>query len=130
MILMLAVACGSGCPAKGPKLGTSFSLSVGSFVEVDVGDENYRVDFIGIQADSRCAAGVTCITAGQAEILLALTGEDGLRRTFPVNVPPGGSVTSDLLGFSLRLESLLPDPPPVGVNSSLYRAELVLTLLP
>ena len=127
---MLAVACGSDGPAKGPKLGTPFSLSVGGFVEVGVGDENYRVDFIGMQADSRCAAGVTCIIAGQAEILLALTGEDGQRRTFPVNVPPGGSVTSDLQGFSLLLERLLPDPPPAGVDSSLYRAELVLTRLP
>ena len=130
MIVMLGVACGSDGPAKGPKLGTSFTLSVGSFVEVDVGDENVRVDFMGIVADSRCVAGVTCITAGVAEIILALTGEDGKRRSFPVNVPPDGSVTSDLQGFRLRLENLLPDPPPPGVTSDLYRAELTLTRLP
>jgi hypothetical protein len=130
MIVMLAVACGSDGPAKGPKLGTPFTLSVGSFVEVDVGDENVRVDFMGLQADSRCASGVTCITAGQAEIFLALTGEDGQRRTFPVNVPPKGSVISEVAGYSLRLEHLLPDPPPLGVDETLYRAELVLTRVP
>ena len=127
MIVMLAIACGSDGPAKGPKLGTSFTLSVGAFVEVDVGDENVRIDFMDLQADSRCAAGVTCIVAGEAEIVLALTGEDGRRRSFPVSVPPKGSVTNEVAGYNLRLERLLPDPPPLGVDESLYRAELILT---
>jgi len=132
MILLLAAACSSEgvIESPNPKLGDEFTLSVGSFVEVDAGSEHQRVDFVGILADSRCAAGVTCITAGQAEILLALTGEDGERRTFPVNVPPRGSVNSDLNGFQLRLERLLPDPPPLGVDATLYRAKLVLTRLP
>jgi hypothetical protein len=129
-ISIVAIACSSDDLGPDLKLGDTFTLSIGSFVEVDAGDENYRVDFMGIVADSRCAPGVTCITAGVAEILLGLTGEDGQRRTFPVNVPPEGSVISDLLGYRLTLARLLPDPPPVGVTSSLYRAELVLTRLP
>ena len=129
--MLLTAACGSTNDLDPKlKLGDTFTLSIGAFVEVDAGEENYRVDFIGMIADSRCGAGLTCIVAGKAEIILALTGEDGARRSFPVNVPPDGSVSSDLEGFRLRLERLLPDPPPPGVTSELYRAELILTRLP
>ena len=67
------------------------------------------------------------IVAGEATITIGLTLADGERRAFPVTVPPGGSVRSEVAGYVLTLTDLFPDPPPERMSDSLYRASLILT---
>ena len=125
-LLAVAAACGSGDSGLS-KLGDPLVLPVGGSIEVDTGDENVLVQFMSLDGDSRCPSGVQCIVAGEANITLAITLEDGGRRAFPVVVPPGGSVRSEVAGYALTLDSLFPDPPPQSVDVNIYRAELTLT---
>ena len=126
MLFIAAVACGSGGSGL-PGLGDKLLLPTGGSVEVDTGDERVFIQFLSVDAESRCPQGVVCIVAGEATITLGLTLEDGGRRAFPVTIPPGASVRSEVAGFVLTLTSLLPDPPLGSMSESSYRAELVLT---
>ena len=126
VLSIATVACGSGGPAL-PGLGDELILAVGSSIEVDTDDGRALVQFLLVDADSRCPRGAQCIVAGEATVTLGLTLEDGGRRAFPVTVPPRGSVRSEVAGFALTLTSLLPDPPLESRSASLYRAVLTLT---
>lgn len=125
-LFIAAVGCGSsGSGLSG--LGDRLVLSAGGSIEVDTGDERVLIQFISLDADSRCPQGAVCVVAGEAMITLGLTLEDGSRRAFPVTVPLGASVRSEVAGYALTLTNLFPDPPPQNVDEALYRAELVLT---
>ena len=125
-LFAIAAACGSSDSGLS-KVGDPLVLSPGGSIEVDAGEENVLVQFVSLDGDSRCPSGLQCIVAGEAFITLAITLEDGGRRAFPVIVPPGGSVRSEVAGYALTLDSLFPDPPPQNVDTNIYRAELTLT---
>ena len=126
VLIIAAAACGSGGSGLSG-LGDKLVLPVGGSIEIDTGDGRALIQFISMDADSRCPSGVECIVAGEATITLGLTLEDGNRRAFPVTIPPGASVRSEVAGFVLTLTILLPDPPPENMSPALYRAELELT---
>lgn len=126
VLIIAAAACGSGGSGLSG-LGDKLVLPVGGSIEVDTGDGRALIQFISMDADSRCPRGDECIAAGEATITLGLTLEDGSRRAFPVTIPPGASVRSEVAGFVLTLTVLLPDPPLVNMSPGLYRAELELT---
>ncbi len=126
VLIVAAAACGSSGPDL-PGLGDEVTLAVGGSIEVDTGDGRALIQFISLEADSRCRQGVQCIAAGEATIILGLTLEDGARRAFPVTIPPGGGLRSEVVGFALTITALLPDPPLENMSESLYRAVLNLT---
>ncbi len=126
VLIIAAAACGSGGSGLSG-LGDKLVLPIGGSIEVDTGGGKALVQFISLDADSRCPQGMECIVAGEATIILGLTLEDGSRRAFHVTIPPGASVRSEVAGFALTLTVLLPDPPPENMSPALYRAELELT---
>ena len=102
VLFIAAAACGSS-GAGLPGLGDEIILSIGGSIEVDTGDGRALIQFLSVDAESRCPQDVQCIVAGVATITLGLTLGDGARRAFPVTVPPGASVRSEVAGFALTL---------------------------
>ena len=126
LLIIAAAACGSDAEAISG-LGDKLVLPIGGSIEVDAGDGRALIQFLSMDADSRCPQGVQCIVAGEATITLGLTLGNGDRRAFPVTIPPGGIVRSEVAGLVLTITSLFPDPPLQSMSNTLYRAELVLT---
>lgn len=72
LVLFVAIFLSSCASRDGLAPGEAITLQVGEEVRVDGCD--LRVRFDGIESDSRCPQGVTCVWEGDAVILLTLTG--------------------------------------------------------
>ncbi len=64
LLLLLLPACSRQTPGLTAKLGENFYLAIGQSVSIT--GENLEVRFIKVIGDSRCAQGVQCIWAGEA----------------------------------------------------------------
>lgn len=80
LLLFVAAALLPGCPGTATehsqeegepvraRLGREFKLRVGQRAAVE--GEGFRVRFASVENDSRCPAGVACVWAGNAEVLI------------------------------------------------------------
>lgn len=72
---VLLIAAGCGAPSDiFANPGVTFTLAIGQSASVNGEDLNIR--FVSVLGDSRCAAGVVCIWAGEASCLVEITYAD------------------------------------------------------
>jgi hypothetical protein len=81
-------ACAAENPTKAP-LDSAFELRVGAAARVEGSD--VEVVFEGVPKDSRCPPGVQCITAGDATVVLRVTGGGKDATTYELHTPRGPS---------------------------------------
>ena len=77
-------------------------------------DDGILVEFVRVENDSRCAAGVQCVRAGEAFVVLSLTVDGKAPQESILEVAPGGQVTLSIDRFDITILELRPDPPPAG----------------
>jgi hypothetical protein len=89
-------------------------------------EDGIIVHLLEVVNDSRCAAGVTCVDPGKADVRIGYTIGNGARQetvlemrgSQPVRFRPNDR-------FLIELLRLLPDPPPVGgVQQGDYQLEV------
>jgi hypothetical protein len=103
-------------------IGCATTLVPGNPVEFELGlgetatleDQDISVEFKAVTADSRCPSDVSCVWAGDAELVLRLTGVSGvddttLHTTLDPRTLSRGSTTLEVLGLS---------PTPVSTTST------------
>jgi hypothetical protein len=113
----LLVSCASSLTqvASGP----DFELAPGKTVQL--AGTGVRVTFLEVVNDSRCPVDVVCVTAGDAEVRLAVTGE-GEDRTVSLHTTQEPRSTT-IGAVRLELTGLMPSPrSTVTVRPQDYRA--------
>jgi hypothetical protein len=133
-LVPLAVGCGGradeGAPAEAAPavvpLAAPFELAMGDAAEV--GPEALRLELRALAEESRCPAGAQCATAGNAAVELGVEASGGGTATITLNTDrPPREVGA--FGHVVRLESVAPEPPPLGevADTAAYRATLHVT---
>ena len=88
-------------------------------------DDGIVVEFVQVTNDSRCAAEVQCVRAGEAFVTLGTVVDGGERQLATVEIAPRGTATLTVDRFTITLLQLRPDPPPVGgVSQRQYELRL------
>jgi hypothetical protein len=125
--VLLALAVG-GCQQKAAErpLGAPFEIAAGQIVHLTGTD--LRLRFVRVEADSRCPAGVQCITAGEA--VIALEAKVGGTNDVAHLHLGGGSLDGgppvQVAGIEVRLHALVPAPVAGAVpDTTAYVATLV-----
>ncbi|EIV92030.1 hypothetical protein FraQA3DRAFT_1524 [Frankia sp. QA3] len=114
-----------------PPLGEEFTLAPREVAEVDGADLD--ITFVGVSADSRCPAGVSCVWAGDATVELSVvvrnraTGRPPSGVTAELHTGTGLATTATVGPFAVALTRLTPAPSPDGVSPGRYRAVLRVT---
>ena len=109
------------------KLNQEFTLKVGQ--SASSSDSGLRITFASVKEESRCPKGVTCVWAGNAQILIEVSKDDGASAALQLNTnvnPKSGRYS----GYELSLEKL--DPYPTAneqLKPSDYEATLILRKL-
>jgi hypothetical protein len=115
--------------AQAARVGREFGMRVGQVVTLDGG--NLRVRFVRVASDSRCPVDVTCVWAGNAELLFEVgrRGPRG-RRTLRLNTSaaperPGEATYGR---YTLKLAGLAPQPRSNRkINAGRYTATLLVS---
>ena len=98
--MLLALAAGSD-----PGLDQPFSLKIGESMSLDAAGLELR--FLDVPRDSRCPLDVSCLVAGEAQVVIqAVTGEDSSELVF--KLPPKGSDAQVFGGFLVTVKALEP----------------------
>jgi len=101
----------SGAPGQPirVRMGQEFSLKVGQQAEVDGG--RFRVRFGAVQNDSRCPVDVTCVWAGNAEVMIEAQAKRN-RASLKLNTQGGDRFPNagTLQRYTVELISLQPQP--------------------
>jgi hypothetical protein len=87
-VALVPWACAAENPTSAP-LERSFELRVGATAEVEGSD--VEVLFEGVPKDSRCPPDVQCITAGDATVVLRVSGGGKDATTYELHTPQGPS---------------------------------------
>ncbi len=75
LLLVLLILVGCGAPADiYANPGVTFTLAIGQSASVN--GEDLEIRFVSVVGDSRCAAGVVCVWAGEASCLVEITYAD------------------------------------------------------
>jgi hypothetical protein len=83
-----------------------------------------NVQFIRVARDSRCPARAQCTVAGEAELVFAMSFNNGESQSFSLVIDPGGQIAGALGGYRLVVHELTPDPPSENMSPSQYRVKL------
>lgn len=137
-LLVAVAACSSddsdAVPTVTPTPRPVATASLGELVSlapteaVDIVGEDITVAFHRVADESRCAAGVQCVTAGSAVVVMSLVGPDIDSGQIEFIVRPGGGGITLAGPYTIMLESLEPDPPPQGeVDQGAYRASFTVS---
>jgi hypothetical protein len=121
LVTMAWLATAGGCaatppPTPGASPATAPDAAAGAEIRLQVGQDaavagaDFRIAFAGVDDDSRCAKGETCVWEGSAAVRLTVAGASGTqaltlhssRRSGPNLATYGGSV--------IRLVALEPQP--------------------
>lgn len=94
----------------GPSFGEPFELKFGQRVRFD--DAAIELAFLGVNEDSRCPVGVTCVWAGRCVVVLSLTpdGEVGQKFDLTAQAGQGDLAAADVLGYHVQLHDVKPYP--------------------
>jgi hypothetical protein len=104
-------------------------LSVGETVKF----EDRSITFIRVLQDSRCPKSVTCVRAGEADIILEVRDDSGLYKAVTVRIEAIGPVTeknnlvmetADFKYYAFALEPYPITADPIDIEK--YRLDLVL----
>lgn len=109
MLFLLLAAC--AVAAQTARVGREFKVRAGRTVTLDGG--SLRVRFVRVAADSRCPVDVTCIWAGNAEVLFEVGGRGwrGKRTlTLNTNASPERPNEGTYERYTLKLVGLAPRP--------------------
>jgi hypothetical protein len=112
-VALLPWACAAAKPTT-PPVDRTFDLRVGASTQVEGTDLEVR--FEGVPSDSRCPPDVRCISAGDATVVLRLTGGGKDAATYELHTPRGqkeaehGSYVVSLVGLG---------PPPASGRQTL-----------
>ena len=96
----LALAAGSD-----PGLDEPFSLRIGESMKLPAAGLELR--FLDVPRDSRCPLDVSCIMAGEAQVVIQAVSEDGSAELV-FKLPPKGSDRQSFEGFSVTVAALEP----------------------
>lgn len=108
------------------RLGREFSLRVGQQAAVDGG--RFRVRFGAVKNDSRCPVDVTCVWAGNAEVMIEAEA-NGNRSSLKLNTNGGTKFPNvgKYRHYTVELISLQPQPRQSSANAvTHYVATLVI----
>jgi hypothetical protein len=105
--LLFILAVGWDCAsAGGAELGKPVTLKVGETAMFD--DGKITVKFVSVPEDSRCAKGEQCVWAGNARVVLEVSGPGSAAQTVQLNTSRGIR-EAEIEGFVVRLDNLTPD---------------------
>ncbi len=96
----LALAAGSD-----PGLDEPFSLRIGESMKLPAAGLELR--FLDVPRDSRCPLDVSCIVAGEAQVVIQAVTEEGSSELVFM-LPPKGSDTQGFESFSITVTALEP----------------------
>ena len=69
-VMLAIIGCQSITSSDEPVLGEEFEIAIGDQVFLD--NRELRIEFKEVPEDSRCPEGVTCVWAGNAQVVLIL----------------------------------------------------------
>jgi hypothetical protein len=106
-IVAVLLSCAAVEPTIAAEPGVAFSLPVGKTAVIN--GSGTRITFNEVRNDSRCPADVTCVWAGDAEVVVTIsrTGSPDDTRILGF-IPPNNETTSGDL--RIRLADLAPVP--------------------
>lgn len=120
IISISLMSCQDSTSSVKPNLGEKFEIKYGESVTIQ--REQISIRFNKLVEDSRCPDGVTCVWAGNAEIVIKLDDREARLNT---HLRPK---KANLSAYSLKLVSLNPYPEHnVDIEKEDYTAELVVT---
>ncbi|HEX7956590.1 MAG TPA: hypothetical protein VF508_06595 [Pyrinomonadaceae bacterium] len=97
--------------AQVARVGQEFKVRVGRAVTFE--GESLRLRFAAVASDSRCPANVTCVWAGNAEVLIEVGAKGGrVKRVLRLNTNATGrgAVEGRYRNYTLKLVGLSPRP--------------------
>lgn len=125
--LLILLTAFSACDLNSSSSAVEGNLTIPNSLGFGSDDDGVLVQFVRVENDSRCAAGVQCVRAGEAFVVLSTTVDGNAAVESRIEMPPGGESIISIDRFEITLLELLPDPPPVGgVEQSEY--EIVLRI--
>ena len=98
-------ACDESITGPSVPLDKTFTMAPGEVVRID--GTSARVQFHGVEGDSRCPADAVCIQGGDAVVRVSVTA-DGTRRDYELHTGNMTPVTHD--GLTIALVELAPYP--------------------
>ena len=105
---------GAGCARDLPRpsqvpFGRPFDVRAGASATLP---EGLAVTFDRVRADSRCPMDVTCISAGDAVVIVLLASPGGALSERELHTNPGGAAVADTsyLSYAITLVALAPYP--------------------
>ena len=108
-LFVLLAAC--ACAAQTARVGREFKVRAGRTVALDGG--GLRVRFARVASDSRCPVDVTCVWAGNAEVLFEVGAKGGGRMKtlrLNTNASPERPGEGKYQRYTLKLVELSPRP--------------------
>jgi hypothetical protein len=120
-------ACGTAAPTTTNATETAGVLLMTTSAEPSFFDGAIRARLVMVENDSRCPIDVQCVTAGDAEAVLAIraAGSDVAQHRLHTNREPRAV---EVGGYRVRLDSLTPYPrSSVRIDPTSYRAYVTVT---
>ena len=123
-VLLLGVHAAAA--AQRARVGREFKIKAGQVVTLDGG--KLRLRFVRVAEDSRCPKDVTCVWAGNAEVLVEVGGKGWRgKRTLKLNTN-SGEAEAGYGRYTIRLEALSPQPRSTGkIKPGQYTATLLVS---
>jgi hypothetical protein len=136
LVSMAWLASPGGCVATPPAMPgvspeTPPPAAAGSEIRLQAGQEaavagaDFRIAFAGVDGDSRCAKGETCVWEGNAAVRLTITGASGKQALTMHTSRRSGPDHATHRGWTIRLVALEPQP---IIGRAIEPAEYVATL--
>ena len=112
-----------------PRLGREFEMKVNWVQGLDRG--RLRLKFVRVASDSRCPEDVDCVWAGNAEVLIEVSGRVWQERrtlTLNTNAGPDRPAEARYGRYTLKLTGLAPRPRSTGkIAPGRYTATLLVS---
>lgn len=126
---VVLLCCHVAAPAQTPRVGREFKAQAGRTVTLDGG--RLRLRFARVASDSRCPVDVTCVWAGNAEVVVEAVAR-GLRgwRTLRLNTnaSPERPGEAAYQRYTVKLVELAPRPRSTGkIPAGQYTATLLVS---
>lgn len=120
LIISLTLSCQNSTSSIQPKLGEEFKIEFGK--QLTIPAEGINIQFNDVLVDSRCPEGVTCVWAGNAEIIIQLNDTEGNLNTY--ETPKQIQISE----YKIQLLSLNPYPKEnVKLEDKDYSAKLLIS---
>lgn len=112
--LVLLLAAFSACATESKSSPVEGTLTIPNGFGYGGINDGIVITFLRVEDDSRCAADVQCVRAGEAFVVLSTTVGGGAPVESRSEMVSGTPTVLNIDRFTLTLLELRPDPPPVG----------------